>query len=342
MHRSKSKWLLPILAMMFVVLVNAKTLAKEPIIDMHLHAFAATHYGPQATAHCISDVIPAASERAEPFAATWQRQLTEPLCDEPVWSPASDALLMQETIQAMEKHNIFGVASGTAEYVARYMNAAPDRIYPGISFDSVSEQVTAEKLRHLHAEGRLDVLGELGFQYSGIEPSDPAVQPYWQLANELDIPVAIHIGTGPPGAVYIGSPEYRARLHSPLVLEETLVKYPELRVQIMHAGYPMLDDLLAVLYTHPQVYIDVGVIIWLLPREEFYRYLKTIVSAGYGSRVMFGSDQMIWPGVIEHSIRIIEEAPFLNAAQKRNIFYHNAARFLRLSDDEIARHHNAG
>jgi predicted TIM-barrel fold metal-dependent hydrolase len=54
---------------------------------------------------------------------------------------------------------------------------------------------------------------------------------------------------------------------------------------------------------------------------------------------MFGSDQMVWPGLIELSIEIIEEAPFLSEEQKRDIFYNNAARFLRLSDEEIARHH---
>lgn len=54
---------------------------------------------------------------------------------------------------------------------------------------------------------------------------------------------------------------------------------------------------------------------------------------------MFGSDQMIWPGVIEASVRAIEDAPFLDDQQKRNIFYNNAARFLRLTSEEIARHH---
>jgi predicted TIM-barrel fold metal-dependent hydrolase len=54
---------------------------------------------------------------------------------------------------------------------------------------------------------------------------------------------------------------------------------------------------------------------------------------------MFGSDQMIWPGIIEPAIKVIEDAPFLTSAQKRDIFYNNAARFLRLSKEEIARHH---
>jgi predicted TIM-barrel fold metal-dependent hydrolase len=48
---------------------------------------------------------------------------------------------------------------------------------------------------------------------------------------------------------------------------------------------------------------------------------------------------MIWPGIIEPSIQSIEEAPFLTKEQKRDILYNNAARFLRLSKEEIARHH---
>jgi hypothetical protein len=44
-------------------------------------------------------------------------------------------------------------------------------------------------------------------------------------------------------------------------------------IYIMHAGWPMLDELLAVLWTHPYVYVEVVVISWALPRAEFHRYL---------------------------------------------------------------------
>ena len=104
----------------------------------------------------------------------------------------------------------------------------------------------------------------------------------------------------------------------------------------------MIDDLLAVMYAHPHVYVGIGVIVYTQPRPAFYRFLQRIVEAGYGKRVMFGSDQMVWPETIERSIRVIEEAPFLDDQQKRDILYNNAAKFLRLSDEEIARHHEAG
>jgi hypothetical protein len=84
------------------------------------------------------------------------------------------------------------------------------------------------------------------------------------------------------------------------------------------------------------------VIVYTQPRAAFYRYLQGIVEAGFGNRVMFGSDQMVWPGVIERAVAVIQEAPFLSMDQKRDILYNNAARFLRLSDQEIARHHGQG
>lgn len=54
---------------------------------------------------------------------------------------------------------------------------------------------------------------------------------------------------------------------------------------------------------------------------------------------MFGSDQMVWPEALDYAIAGVETAEFLSDAQKRDILYGNAARFLRLGDEEIARHH---
>jgi predicted TIM-barrel fold metal-dependent hydrolase len=162
----------------------------------------------------------------------------------------------------------------------------------------------------------------------------------WRLAEELDIPMALHMGTGPRNAAYSGFPNYRADNGRPLLLENILVKHPKVRVYIMHAGWPFLDEIIALLYYHPQVYVDTGIIDWGIPIRDFHYYLKRIVDAGYGNRTMFGSDQMLWPRSIPTAIESIEKADFLTEQQKRNILYNNAARFLRLSQETIATHHN--
>lgn len=330
-------------ACLLLALLAAPTAAQGrlPILDMHLHAMAADQHGPPPLAMCTPMSFPV-WDPSRPYAEAFMALAKDPPCPDPVWSPLTDEALMNETIEVMDRLNIVGVLSGLEpDRTAAWMAAAPGRFIPGLvlPFSERGGGLSTDSLRSLHAAGRLAVLGEVINQYAGVAPDDERMEPYWVLAEELDIPVGIHVGTGPPGAIYLGSTGYRARLHSPLTMEEVLVRHPRLRVYLMHAGYPMLDDLLAVLYTHPQVYVDVGVIVYHQPRAEFYRYLRAIVEAGFGDRVMFGSDQMVWPGVIERAIAVIEEAPFLSEEQRRDIFYNNAARFLRLSEEEIARHH---
>ena len=150
----------------------------------------------------------------------------------------------------------------------------------------------------------------------------------------------IHVGPGPPGIAYAGASKYRARFHSALVIEEALIRHPRLRVIVAHAGWPMIDDMLAVLYAHPQVYVDVGIICYAFPKAEFYRYLQRLVEAGFEKRICFGSDQMIWPQTIEVGIETIRNAPFLTEEQKRDILYNNAARFLRLTDEQMQKQRN--
>jgi uncharacterized protein len=329
---------------LLLALLAAPVAAQErlPIIDVHLHAVRADHLGPPPVAMCTPMPYPA-WDPSRPYGELFGGLARTPPCPDPVWSPMTDEALMNETIEAMERLNIVGVLSGEEpERIAAWMAAAPGRFIPGLvlRFGPAGGAFSADSLRSLHAAGRLAVLGEVINQYAGIAPDDERMEAYWALAEELDIPVGIHVGPGPPGAIYLGSAGYRARLHSPLTMEEVLVRHPRLRVYLAHAGYPMLDDLLAVLYAHPQVHVDVGIIVFQQPRAEFYRYLRTIVEAGFGNRVMFGSDQIVWPGVIERAVAVIEEAPFLSETQKRDILYHNAARFLRLSEEEIAGHHD--
>lgn len=312
---------------------------RPPILDMHLHAMAADQQGPPPLAMCTPMGFPA-WDPAEPYGQAFMRLQKEPPCDDPVWSPETDEELLRRTVAAMERRNVVGVVSGSPEQVAAWHAAAPDRFMRGLILQIGDPQHghSVDSLRALHGAGHLDVLGEVITQYAGIAPDDPRLEPYWALAEELDIPVGIHLGTGPPGAIYLGARNYRGRLHSALTMEEVLVRHPRLRVYLMHAGYPMIDDLLTLLYAHPQVHVDVGIIAYSQPRPAFYRFLRSIVDHGFVERVMFGSDQMVWPETMERAIDVIEEAPFLDESQKRAILYDNAARFLRLSDEEIERH----
>jgi hypothetical protein len=321
----------------------AAQVARMPVIDMHMHAMRADDQGPPPLGMCTPIAEFPAWDPKQPYGEVFLALFKKPRCSDPVWSPSTDDEVRDATIAAARRLNITAVLSGPPDRVDAWMQTAPGIFLPGYALD-IGERggPSLTDLRARQSDGRLRVLAEVGTQYAGIAPDDARLEPYWALAEELDVPVGIHIGTGPPGVIYLGARGYRAALHSALTLEPVLVRHPKLRVYVMHAGFPMLDDMLAVLYAHPQVYVDTGVIVFTQPRPAFYRYLQGLADAGFGKRVMFGSDQMVWPGVIERSIAVIAEAPFLTAAQKRDILYDNAARFLRLSSDEMARHRARG
>ncbi len=298
-----------LLAALLVGAVPARAQSgRQPIIDVHLHA------------------LPANSVADEVAIPGLDRAST-------------DEALLVESRNALERYNVVrAVVSGPPTMVERWIKAAPDRLIAA-SFIGIipapgggsPEWPALGDLRSAHRQGKLRVLGEIGAQYMGLTLSSPEFEPYLALAEELDVPVAVHTGSGPPGAPYqIDYPEFRAALGDPLLIEEALVRHPGLRVYIMHAGYPFLDETITLLTVHPQVYVDLAVINWVLPRDEFHRYLRRLVQAGFADRLMFGSDQMVWPGTIGMGIEAIETADFLSEGQQRDVLCRNAARFLRL------------
>ena len=288
---------------------SAQTTAKPPrrIIDVHVHA-----------------------ESQDPrFGVTF----TNPLTGEKWQAAADEAALIAESLAVMQRLNVVrAVVSGDHhEAVLRWKQREPEKVLVGYSLADPA-RLDAAFLRLEHAAGRLQVIGEVGAQYAGVTPNDPRMEPIYALAEELDVPVALHMHPGPPGAAYppYGITRMRAANGRPLLLEEPLLRHPKLRLYIMHAAWPFLDETLALMYAHPQVYVDIGVIDWTQPEAEFHRYLRGLVEAGYGNRVMFGSDQMVWPRAIERAVSTIEAASYLTESQKDDIFYENAARFLRL------------
>ncbi|HEU4477709.1 MAG TPA: amidohydrolase family protein [Pyrinomonadaceae bacterium] len=312
------KFLHPVLWLVLLQCVGANQAFSQqtsapgpPIIDMHIHATGWDHYGNPPPPNALTGKVPTAR---------------------------TDKEFMDATMAELKRYNIVkAVAGGPREHVARWFAADSGRIIGGTMLGARFESPDINLLREDFRAGRLGVLGELAPQYSGVAPNDQQLEPFWALAEELDLPVGLHTGLAPPRTPYNCCPKFRNSLGNPALLEEVLIRHPKLRVYLMHAGYPYLQETIAIMHMYPQVYADLAAIDWLRPREEFHEYLRALVRAGFGKRLMFGSDQMIWPEGIGKAIEGIESAKFLTAEQKRDIFYNNAVRFLRLAERNLAR-----
>ena len=290
---------------------------RSPIIDVHLHA---------AGVEALRSFGPHPLTRAAP--------------------PGSREEHVRGTLTEMRKHNVvLGIVSGSnipgchdncREEVAQFVAAAPERVWGSAAFGRPGLRV--DSLRAQYLAGKIAAMGEVLAQYEGLSPSDSAFEPYWDLAEKLDIPVGVHTGMSFPGITQVAR-NFRVAFGNPILFEGMLNRHPKLRVYLMHGGHPFLAETIGILQVYPQVYVDIAVIDWILPRDEFHAYLRALIRAGFADRIMFGSDQMAWPDAIGLAIDAIESADFLSAKQKRDILYNNAARFLKLSPEQIRRHH---
>ncbi len=286
----------------------------KPIIDMHQHArFKVWLDGDGNPYPRMCFPVPC---KSEPAKAT------------------EDEDILRIALEEMEKYNIVKavVSDENLDDVYRWKASAPEKFIAGCGFFSI-QAADSIIFRQELEKGKIGVMGEIGVQYDGMAPNNKELEPYFSLAEEFDVPVLIHCEG-------IGGGDHRFNLlaGNPLLIQEVLVRHPTMRIYIENAAWPFLEEVTSLMYRYPNVYVDFSTIVWLAPEETVYKYLKGLMDNGLGKRIMYGSDQMEWPESIGIGIERILKADFLSEEQKRDIFYNNAARFLRLSDEEIKRH----
>lgn len=269
-----------------------------PIIDMHVH----------------TQVFPDADELTSPGSGVTYK------------APKSAEEHKKQTFEMFDKYNVVkAMVSGMKDQAYSWYLDDPERIIPGSM--CVPGKSPVEELRKWCEEGKLQAIGEIGAYYDGLRADDDIVQPFFALGEEFNLPVGYHLMAN-----------QSALNANPSQVEPVLKRFPNMRFYMMHAGYPYLEDTKAQLGINKNLYVDISATNWTVPKAEFHKYLKGLIDAGYGDRIMYGTDQMDWPQIFDEAYEAVNSAPFLTYEQKADIFYFNAARFLNLTDEDAQKH----
>jgi len=302
----------------FLNCLGQTTLRNLPVIDMHLHVYTAKNYwGPAKLPN-----------------------------DTTMISPKNNIEHIKAVIEQIRKNNIvITYASGNFEALDSINIRYPDKFLPSIEIRPTKELLNnkayLDRLNLKIKNGEIRGIGEVLNFYTGIAPNDPLMDTLYRIAEKNDLPIGLHFAPGPRGSQLTSSPKSRLEYTNPLLLQDVLIKFPKLRVNIMHAGLPTYpDETFALLFMFPNVYADISCLSWYsdYTRESLKEFLIKAVKYGFTDRLMFGSDEMVWPSAIGLSIDFINKADFLTDSQKRDILYNNAARYLKLSTAEIKKH----
>lgn len=152
--------------------------------------------------------------------------------------------------------------------------------------------------------------------------NDRRLYPLYAKCLELDVPVNIHCG------INFSTRTTMAYGH-PAALDEVMVHFPGLRVCASPPGWPWVNELIAVAWRHPTVWIGLVSVrpkLLAVPHsgyEPLLQYGRTVLR----ERLLFGSGFPMMP--VERSLAEIEALP-IDAATRQRWVHDNAAEFLRL------------
>jgi uncharacterized protein len=179
--------------------------------------------------------------------------------------------------------DLMGFTHAVNEYVARYCQAAPDRLIPmGGVHPRFTEDAAAEVRR----------AAEMGVRALKVHPPHMAMAPnaylhglsalrsVYEEAQRLRLPVMIHTGT----SIFPGA---RSRTGEPMAVDDVAVDFPDLTIVIAHGGRPLwMEQAFFLVRRFPRVFMDVSSI----PPKAILRYFPRL--AEVADKVLYGSD---WP-----------------------------------------------
>lgn len=228
--------------------------------DVHTHVWLPEH---------LSDEFKADMQRAWPEAA----QVTADYDDHA--AHAEDA--ERSIVLAFDAPHVGFVVPD--EFVARYVERDPKRLVGFCSIDPLRRK-PAEVLDRATQE--LGLRGvKLAPTYQGFDPLGPEAFAMYEEIAARDLPVLCH-----QGVTFVRRSVLAYAF--PRQLDEVALRFPEMKIVIAHLGHPWIDDCIAVVRKHPNVYADISALI-----SRPIQLRSALILAGeyrISDKLLFGTD----------------------------------------------------
>lgn len=305
------------------------------VIDFHVHFPIENTMGmePRPKPHPL--LAQYAKSRGERMRAEWDTEPAEPLAS----SDAEVDAALERWSQEVDRYGLklvnFVSAGGNdkmASLVARHSGK-----FTGMAHHPLLPGADAELRR------AVDELGLVGYKILGpateLPFEDPELRGVWEFCAQRELPVLIHFGYLGRGGGVVRHPRM-----SPLSLFDVARDFPEIPFVIPHFGAGYWQDLLALCWSLPNIYVDTsGSNQWI--RWMPYRLtLEDLFTKAYETigprRIVFGSDSSYFPRgfsyrYLQDQLRVCYTLNFPED-DIRDIFAGNARRLLGMPSPKPA------
>jgi len=204
------------------------------------------------------------------------------------------------------------------EIVAKAVERFPSRFYGLAGLDPTEGMAGVRAL-----ERAVRDYGFIGAHYYPhwfeLAPDHPKWYPFYAKCCELDIPVQLQVGQS---LIYDPNRPLRS-VGQPITLDAVACDFPELRLIGIHVGIPWAEEMIAMAWKHPNIYIGCDAHSPKYWPQSFVHYINTFGQ----NKVVFGTD---YPVLDFKRTRDEIEALGLRPEAKRKLFRDNALRIYKL------------
>jgi uncharacterized protein len=258
------------------------------IVDTHMHVWRyPEHFNKQA----MLDNQP---ERRR----SWPDEKFKAIWDSPIeaYLKAAEGVVDKAILMGLSSAATFGVTVPN-DYLADLKKEYPDKLEWACCLDPTQPGAIAEMERCVLKLGAIAV-GELGPAYQSFYFNDERAYPFYERAQEMEIPIVVHAGPAQ-------SRNLRLKYGDVLRVDDVAIDFPRLKIVICHMGYYKFDDAIHLTQKHDNVFMDCS---WLtelagLDRMITPKYLPVVTNPTfhllyplmrYWAQSWGGTDKLLW------------------------------------------------
>ena len=206
------------------------------------------------------------------------------------------------------------------DYVASIVKKYPEQFTGFASVDPWRENAVAE------IERSVKTLGLRGLKLHPVQqvfyPNDERFYPIYETCSSLGVPVLFHSGFAASGVGMPGGGGLKLKHSAPIpYMDDVAADFPNLTIIMAHAGWPWMEEQIAVALHKPNAHIDLS--------GWSPKYLPESLVKETGSRlqdkVVFGSDYPYMPP--DRWLRDGASLPW-KASVREKVLFTNAKRIL--------------